>query len=87
MQKLFFFANVNSYTLGSMIPVSMWLLKKLIVTQNNYKVHLFPYYSVVSIALTVDFSLINMSINEALQRILPRKLASSLTGTVWCCSV
>lgn len=78
---------MNNYTLGSMIPVSMWLLKKLIVTQNNYKVHLFLYYSVVSIALTVDFSLINMSINEALQRILPRKLASSLAVTIWCCSV
>lgn len=78
---------MHNYTLGSMIPVSMWLLKKLIVTQNNYKVHLFLYYSVVSIALTVDFSLINMSINEALQRILPRKLASSLAVTIWCCSV
>lgn len=78
---------MNNYTLGSMIPVSMWLLKKLIVTQNNYKVHLFLYYSVVSIALTVDFSLINMCINEALQRILPRKLASSLAVTIWCCSV
>lgn len=78
---------MHNYTLGSMIPVSMWLLKKLIVTQNNYEVHLFLYYFVVSIALTVDFSLINMSINEALQRILPRKLASSLAVTIWCCSV
>lgn len=76
MQKMFFFVNSHNYTAGSIITDRVSLLITLFVKaiQNNYEIHL-AY--VIPCLTAVDLGLTNTSLQEELQRALPRTLATA----------